>query len=49
MGGAAISPSERLAVSLKSVFRLALHWSRMHENQVWRSAVGGPVAFDRLH
>jgi hypothetical protein len=47
--GAEISSSERLAMILKFVFRLPLDWTRLHENQMWRSAVDGPVAFDRLH
>jgi hypothetical protein len=47
---AAISSSRaELAEFLKFVFRLPRHWSRMHDNQVWRSAVDGPVAFDRRH
>jgi len=38
-----------LPAILKFVFRLPLHLTRLNNHQMWRSAVAGPVAFDRLH
>lgn len=37
------------AASAEWVFRLPLHRTRLHDDQMRRSAAGGAVAFDRLH